>query len=121
MTAAETVNEGTVSPNAVIQGKVKIGKGTEIGERVLIRGPVVIGEGCVIKNAYVGPYTAIGNNVEIYNTEIEHCVVFDHVDINCSRRIVDSLIGHNATVFSAQATLPSGHRLIIGDNAVVEV
>jgi len=115
------INEGLVSPNAIVQGKVSIGKGTEIGERVLIRGPVAIGENCIITNSYIGPYTAIGNNVKVRNTEIEHCVVFDGVDINCSKRIVDSLIGQNATIFSAEATMPSGHRLIIGDNAVVEV
>lgn len=121
MQPEEMVVEGEVSETAVLHGKVKVGKGTVIGERVLIRGPVVIGEGCVIKNSYVGPYTAIGNNVEIYNTEIEHSVVFDHVDINCSKRIVDSMIGENATVMSAGATLPMGHRLIIGDNSFVEV
>jgi glucose-1-phosphate thymidylyltransferase len=113
--------EGEVSEAATIHGKVRIGKGTVIGDRVLIRGPVVIGEGCVIKNSYIGPYTAIGNNVEIYNTEVEHSVLFDNVDVNCSRRIVDSLIGQNATILSAHATLPLGHRLIVGDNSLVEV
>ncbi|HTM68954.1 MAG TPA: glucose-1-phosphate thymidylyltransferase [Candidatus Binatia bacterium] len=117
----EMTIEGIVSPNAIIQGKVKIGKGTQVGERVLIRGPVTIGENCLIANSYIGPYTAIGNNVKVRNTEIEHCVVFDGVDINCSRRIVDSLIGQNATVSSADVSMPSGHRMIIGDNAVVEV
>lgn len=121
MKPEEMVVEGEVAESAVLHGRVKVGKGTVIGDRVLIRGPVVIGEGCVIKNSYVGPYTAIGNNVEIYNTEIEHSVVFDHVDINCSKRIVDSMIGENATVMSASATLPMGHRLIIGDNSFVEV
>jgi glucose-1-phosphate thymidylyltransferase len=121
MKAEDMFSEGNVSPNAIVQGKVRIGKGTVIGERVLIRGPVVIGENCDIKNAYIGPYTSIGNDVKIANTEIEHCVVFDGVDINCSKRIVDSLIGQNATIFSAEASMPSGHRLIIGDNAVVEV
>lgn len=121
MKPEEMVVEGEVAETAVLHGRVKVGKGTVIGERVLIRGPVVIGEGCVIKNSYVGPYTAIGNNVEIYNTEIEHSVVFDHVDINCSKRIVDSMIGENATVMSASATLPMGHRLIVGDNSFVEV
>jgi glucose-1-phosphate thymidylyltransferase len=121
MKAAEMTVEGEVAEGAILHGKVKVGKGTVIGERVLIRGPVVIGEGCVIKNSYIGPYTAIGDNVEIYNTEIEHSVVFDHVDINCSKRIVDSMIGENATILSAHATMPMGHRLIIGDNSVVEV
>jgi glucose-1-phosphate thymidylyltransferase len=81
----------------------------------------VIGENCKIENSYIGPYTSIGNEVEIYNTEIEHSVVFDYVDINCSTRIVDSLLGMNAAVTAAHATLPLGHKLIVGDNAVVEI
>ena len=119
---AETSREGAeIDASAVLQGKVSVGKGTVIGPRVLIRGPVVIGAGCKIENSYIGPYSAIGNEVEVYNTEIEHSVVFDYVDIDCSTRIVDSLIGLNASVTSAHATLPLGHKLIIGDNAVVEI
>ncbi len=110
-----------IDPTAVIQGKVSIGKGTVVGPRVLIRGPVVIGENCRVENSYVGPYTSLGKGVEIYNTEIEHSVVFDDVDINCSKRIVDSLIGMNATISSAHDTLPLGHKLVVGDNAVVEI
>lgn len=106
---------------AVLQGKVSVGKGTTIGPRSLVRGPVIIGENCRIENSYIGPYTAIGNGVEIYNTEIEHSVVFDDVDLNCSTRIVDSMIGMNATVASAHSTLPRGHKLVIGDNAIVEI
>lgn len=108
-------------PAAIIQGKVKIGEGTKIGPKVLIRGPVVIGKNCVIENSYIGPYTAIGNEVEIYNTEIEHSIVFDLVDINCGKRIVDSLIGLNATITSTDDSLPRGHKLIVGDHAVVEI
>ena len=113
--------DGSVDPAAVIQGKVWIGKGSVIGQRTLVRGPVAIGEGCRIENSYVGPYTSIGNRVEIYSTEVEHSIIFDDADLNCSKRIVDSLIGMNAAVVSAHATLPSGHKLIIGDNAQVEL
>lgn len=119
---SETSREGAeIHPTAVLQGKVTVGKGTVIGERVLVRGPVAIGENCRIENSYIGPYTSIGNGTEVYNTEIEHSVVFDDVDLNCSTRIVDSLIGMNATVASAHSTLPRGHKLVVGDNAVVEI
>ncbi|HJV33030.1 MAG TPA: glucose-1-phosphate thymidylyltransferase [Patescibacteria group bacterium] len=118
----EASREGAeIDATAVLQGKVSVGKGTVIGARALIRGPVAIGENCRIENSYIGPYTSIGNGVEIYNTEIEHSVVFDDVDLNCSTRIVDSLIGTNATVASAHSTLPRGHKLVVGDNAVVEI
>lgn len=110
-----------IHQEATVQGKVVIGEGTVIGPKTLIRGPVVIGKSCKIESSYIGPYTSIGNEVEIYNTELEHSVVFDYADINCSKRIVDSLVGMNATITSAHETLPSGHKLIVGDNSVVEL
>lgn len=114
-------HEGTVDPAATIQGRVKIGKGTVIGPGCLIRGPVIIGEHCVIENAFIGPYTSIGNGVRISNTELEHSIVFDEASINCGKRIVDALIGNRARISSSNETLPRGNKLIVGDNAVVEL
>ncbi len=113
--------EANVAHNANIQGKVAIGKGTVIADGVLIRGPVTIGDNCVIHNSYIGPYTSIGNNCEIYQTEIEHSIVFDDVTIKCPKRIADSIIGKGATVVAANDTKPSGHKLVIGDNSLVEL
>ena len=105
-----------------IQGMVTIGKGSRISPDCLIRGPVVIGENCEINSSYIGPYTAIGNNVKIYNTEVEHSIVFEGATIDTTRRIVSSLIGLNATLVDYQRTHPkTGHRLIIGDNSFVEL
>lgn len=114
-------NGAKVGERVVIQGRIKIGQGTTLEDNVLIRGPVIIGDNCIIKNSYIGPYTAIGNDVEVYNTELEHSIVFDAADINASTRIVDSIIGYNATISPAHATLPLGHKLIIGDHTVVEI
>ena len=105
-----------------IQGMVAIGKGSRISPDCLIRGPVVIGENCEINNSYIGPYTAIGNNVKIHNTEVEHSIVFEGATIDTTRRIVNSLIGLNTTLVDSQRTHPkTGHRLIIGDNSFVEL
>ena len=114
-------NGATLGARVVIQGKIQIGHNTVLDENVLVRGPVIIGDDCTIKNSYIGPYTAIGNGVEIYNTEVENSIVFDAVDINASTRIVDSIIGYNATITAAHATLPLGHKLIIGDQSTVEI
>jgi len=113
--------ESEIPEGIQVQGRVKIGKNCEISGKVLIRGPVIIGDNCAIKNSYVGPYTCLGNEVEVYNTEIEHSIVFDYADLNCSKRIVDSLIGKNASITSVHETLPQGHKLIIGDNTIVEL
>lgn len=114
-------NNGIIGPNVTIQGRVQIGKGTMIWENVLIRGPVVIGENSRIKNSYIGPYSAIGNNCIIENTEVEHSIIFDHAEVNADTRIVDSIIGKNARITGAKSSLPLGHKLVVGDNSQVEI
>ncbi|MBI4713958.1 glucose-1-phosphate thymidylyltransferase [Candidatus Uhrbacteria bacterium] len=111
-----------LSESVQIQGMVSIGKNTHVNADTLIRGPVVIGENCEITSSYIGPYTAIGNNVKINQTEVEHSIVFDGATIDTTRRIVNSLIGLNATLVDYTRTHPkSGHRLIVGDNSFVEL
>ncbi len=113
--------QGEIHPDAVLQGKVSIGERTKIGPNVLIRGPVVIGQDCLIESSYIGPYTSIGNGVVIRNAEIEHSILFDQVQVDCGTRIVDSLVGYNARVISSKSSLPLGHKLIIGDHSIVEI
>lgn len=108
-------------PYVQIQGKCVIGEGTKVLGRSYIRGPVVIGENAIIRDSYVGPYTSLGSKVEVSGAEIEHSIVFDEADISCKQRIVDSIIGRNCTVSDAHATLPSGNRMIIGENSIVEL
>jgi len=121
MTREEAKIEGEIGNDVTIHGRVKIGAGTVVTGRTLIRGPVVIGENCTIESSYIGPYTSIGNGVSIRKTELEHSVLFDGVRMDCPRRIIDGLIGRNAVLVSAASKLPTGHRLIVGDNSVVEL
>ncbi|MCR4313834.1 MAG: glucose-1-phosphate thymidylyltransferase [Candidatus Uhrbacteria bacterium] len=108
--------------DAQIQGSVAIGEGTTISADCMIRGPVTIGKNCKIESSYIGPYTAIGDGVEILNTEVEHSIIFDGASIDTTRRIVNSLIGVNAKLVDYRRSHPkTGHRLIIGDNSLVEL
>lgn len=111
-----------VPQEAQVQGLVSIGKNTIISQDTLIRGPVVIGENCEITASYIGPYTAIGNKVTVRNTEVEHSIVFDGATIDTTRRIVNSLIGIDATLVDYRRSHPkSGHQLVVGDNSFVEL
>lgn len=119
--------EAKISPTAkiekgvVLQGNVIIGDNSELRGKTLIRGPVIIGNSTIVQDAYVGPYTSIGDKVEIYGAEIDHSIIFDDADINTDKRITDSIIGKNALITPVHETLPSGHKLIIGDNSQVEL
>lgn len=110
-----------IADGVIVQGRVGIGVGTRIEGRSLIRGPVVIGEGCTIRDSYIGPYTSIGNRVEIIGTEIEHSIIFDGAMVSSGQRIVDSIIGHEARITAMNGTRPHGQKLIVGDHSAVEV
>ena len=56
--------EGTASRQTIIQGPVRIGKGTTIGPNTVITGPVIIGNDCDIgPNCCIMPNTSIGSRV----------------------------------------------------------
>lgn len=110
-----------IDPAVSLQGRMQIGPGTKILGRTILRGPLTIGENCVIKNSYIGPFSSIGSNVQITDGEIEHSIIFNNASINCSKRIVDSLLGEGCQITSCHQTLPSGHQLFIGDNSAVEL
>jgi len=112
----------SISDDAEIQGPVRIEAGSSIGPGAVIRGPVVIGENVSIEDAYIGPYTSIGNGVKVNGPEIEHSIVLDDAEISCQVRIVDSMLGKNTEISSRTQTQPrSGHKLIIGENSKVEL
>ena len=50
--------------DARVEGRVVIEAGARL-ERTTVRGPAVIGAGSRLVDAYIGPYTAIGENVTI--------------------------------------------------------
>lgn len=112
--------EGEIEDGAVIIGRVSIGKGTVIKEGSVIRGPVTIGENCYVK-AYIGPYTAIGNNSRIVGGEIESSIVVGDAVIECNERIVDSLIGNHSHIITLENHFPQGRRFVIGENSLVNL
>src|SRR5204863_148323 len=57
-----------------VEGRVVIEKGARL-ERSTVRGPTIIGAGSKIIDAYIGPYSAIDENVTIERSEIEHSIV----------------------------------------------
>jgi glucose-1-phosphate thymidylyltransferase len=85
-------------------------------------GPVIIGKDCTIgPNVYIGPYTSIGDECILKNTEIENSLVMTGCRIESGKRIVDSLIGNYSTVVDSNASIPQGHRLIIGERSFAQL
>ena len=112
--------EGTVDADSRVEGKVVIAKGAVI-ERSTIRGPAIIGCGARIMHAYVGPFTSIGNGVEIKDSEIEHSIVLEGSCVrDLANRVIDSLIGRNVRIWR-EPVKPSAYRFMLGDNSEVGI
>jgi glucose-1-phosphate thymidylyltransferase len=104
--------------NSKVDGRVKIEPDATIVNSK-IRGPCIIGNGVLIENSFIGPYTSIGDNSKILNSTLECCVILENVTIKDVERLEESLIGKNAKVTKnpRNGTL----RLHIGDYSDIEV
>ncbi|HDR72339.1 MAG TPA: glucose-1-phosphate thymidylyltransferase [Methanoculleus sp.] len=112
-------NKGCIE-NSRINGRIVIGDNTVIEEHSTIAGPTIIGDNCTISNAYVGPFTSIGNNCRIIDTEVENSIVLDGSDIVHGGKIIESLIGKDVKI-RKNNSLPKGKKLVIGDNSEIEL
>jgi glucose-1-phosphate thymidylyltransferase len=89
--------EGTLSDSRV-EGRVVIEEGAQL-ERTTVRGPAIIGRGSQIRDAYIGPYTAIGDAVTIEKAELEHSIVLSGSSVrDLEYRIEASLIGKDVRI-----------------------
>jgi len=105
--------EGTTDENTDMKGKVVIGKESRT-VNCKIRGPVVIGENCFIKDAELGPYTVVGRGSRIENCKIEDSIIMENCKlINIEKRICNSLIGEDVEI-SCQGSGSDRYSLVLG-------
>lgn len=111
---------GEVDSHSVVAGKVIVEKGAKIINSI-IRGPAIIGENCVIEDAYVGPFTAVGNNTVIRKSEVEYSIILrDCKILSVGIRLEGSILGNDVEVVEGSGK-PRVHRFMIGDQSRVEV
>ncbi len=114
------VIQGHVDGHSNISGRVTVGAGSRL-INCTVRGPVVIGENCLLENCFVGAYSSIGDQVTLGDVEIDHSVVLRGAKIvGIQQRIVDSLIGQRASLTLAPQR-PRALRFLIGDDSQVEL
>jgi glucose-1-phosphate thymidylyltransferase len=115
----ETAVEGELIESQ-LHGRVAIGKGSRI-VRSTLRGPAIIGQNCLLQDCYIGPFTSIGDGVQLHACEIEYSIVLDGTRIEqIEPRIEHSLLGKNVVV-SGKVRRPRALRLMLGDSSSVEL
>ena len=111
---------GKVDATTRVIGDVVVAEGATI-EHSELRGPLIIGEGTLIRDSYVGPFTAISSGCEIIGAEIEFSIVLENCRIeSLGRRIEGSLIGKNVRIMRGPAK-PRAYRFMVGDNSEIQV
>jgi glucose-1-phosphate thymidylyltransferase len=116
------VVRGSIEPGASVSGRVSLGENSVIRAGCVVRGPVAIGDNCTVEEgSYIGPYTSVGNDCVVRNAYVESSVLMGGCRVECDNRIVDSLIGKNATILSANHEVPRGSRLVVGENSYLKI
>jgi glucose-1-phosphate thymidylyltransferase len=116
----ETRLEGEVDAASRVEGRVVIEKGATVSGSV-IRGPAVIGAGARIEDAYVGPYTSIGDGVCIARAEIEHSIVLSgSVVEDLGTRLEASLLGRDVKLTRSEG-MPKTLRMLVGDKSEIKL
>ncbi len=103
-----------------IEGKVVVEDGAKVVGSV-IRGPAVIGAGAHIENAYIGPYTSIGDNVRVCRSEIEHSIILSgSVVEDLGTRLEASLLGREVKLTRSEG-MPKTLRMLVGDKSEIKL
>jgi glucose-1-phosphate thymidylyltransferase len=106
--------------NSDIQGAV-VAHPTALIESSTVRGPAIIGPGAHMREAYVGPYTSIGEGVLIEGAEVEHSVILGGASItHLMDRLEACVVGRDARIFR-DFRLPRALRLQVGEGARISL
>ncbi|MEM0085021.1 MAG: glucose-1-phosphate thymidylyltransferase [Candidatus Methanomethylicia archaeon] len=105
--------------NSKVEGRVTIDEGAKIINST-IRGPAIIGGNSLIENSYIGPYTSIGEEVKIINSEIDYCVILKGAMIKGVERLREGLIGRYTKIMRNEDTVKT-IKLNVGDYSEIIV
>jgi glucose-1-phosphate thymidylyltransferase len=109
-----------VLDEAQVDGRVVV-EGGALLERSTVRGPAIIGEGAVVRDAYIGPYTAVGRNCVIERAEVEHSILLEGSSVrNLDGRMESSLLGRDVAI-SRGDRQPRAYRFMVGDKSEIGI
>ena len=101
-----------------IEGRVWIHEAASVRASVIV-GPAVIGSGAHISDAYIGPYTSIGERARVEGAEVERSIISAGASVlHVGGRLVTSVVGRDARVFR-DFSVPRALRLRVGDGTEV--
>jgi glucose-1-phosphate thymidylyltransferase len=116
----ETRVEGELI-DSTVEGRVVIEAGAVL-ERSAVRGPAIIGAGTRLVDAYVGPYSAIGEDCLVQEAEVEHSILLAGSQVrHLAGRMESSLLGRNVVIARDERRQPRAYRFMLGDNSEIGI
>ncbi len=112
-------NQGVVDAGSELIGRVVICGGARIS-RSRIVGPAIIGAGTQVTGSYIGPFTSVGPDCVIADSEIEYSIMLRGSSVSGVSRIEASLIGQHVQLTPAPP-VRNAHRLVLGDHSKVQI
>jgi glucose-1-phosphate thymidylyltransferase len=111
---------GEVSDDCKVEGRVSVAAGAQVTGSV-VRGPAVIGAGARIADAFIGPYTSIGEECEVSRCEVENSILLAGAKVSdLGTRLEASLLGRNVSLTRSDG-MPKTLRMMVGDNSEIEL
>ena len=111
--------DGTLT-DSTADGRVVIEAGAVL-ERTTVRGPAIIGRGARLVDAYVGPYSAIGDRCVIERAEVEHAIMLEGSSVrDLDARMESSLLGRDVTIARSLGQ-PKAYRFLVGDRSDIGI
>jgi glucose-1-phosphate thymidylyltransferase len=108
------------APESRIEGWVEAHPTACVQSSVIV-GPATLGPGAQVLDAYIGPYTAIGEGVRIEGAEVERSIILQGARIShIGGRLVGSVVGRNARIVR-DFSLPRALRVNVGDGGEVSL
>jgi glucose-1-phosphate thymidylyltransferase len=112
--------DGEVSEDSRVEGRVGVDEGAVIRGSV-VRGPAIIGGGARVTDAFIGPYTSIGGDVEVTRSEVENSILLVGARVtDLGTRLEASLLGRNVSLTRSDG-VPRTLRMMVGDNSEIEL
>ncbi|MFY9264193.1 MAG: glucose-1-phosphate thymidylyltransferase [Solirubrobacterales bacterium] len=116
----QTRVDGELDAASSVEGRVVIEAGATL-TRTVVRGPAVIAAGAELTDAYIGPYTSIGERVRIDRAEVEYSIILADSQISdLGARMEASLIGKHSQITRTDG-MPRTFRLLVGDNCEISL
>jgi glucose-1-phosphate thymidylyltransferase len=109
---------GSFGDRNQVHGRVAVSPEAQVSGST-VHGPVVIDDGAIVEDSFIGPYTAIGRDATVSGTEIDNTMVLAGAEVRYpGYRIEASIIGERASV-SRSFDMPKGLHMRLGPDSRV--